>query len=186
MLCMSNFDTDQKRGHPKNKGSWSANENGMPESSLADDQSWVNDTPPPAPTPEPAEDLSWQDAIPAAPLPETQRKLRGHKFFPAEMKKWPAIYANDSTALADVPFVAHYFVGSADWYISEVDQKTGEAFGYADLGLGGGEYGYINLPDLEKQVVRPSGFPQAVERDLGFRSGTKACDVIDKYRDAAA
>ncbi|WP_160487378.1 DUF2958 domain-containing protein [Rathayibacter iranicus] len=116
------------------------------------------------------------------PFIETQRKLRGHVFLPSQSKTWPAPRSNDATDLADIPFVAHYFVGGSNWYVAELDHQTGEAFGYVDLGIGHGEYGYFNLHELEAIVVRPSGFPQPIERDVNFTPKTKARDVIPKYQ----
>lgn len=116
-------------------------------------------------------------------LRETQRARRGHDFYPSDVTSWPQLYANDGCGLANVPFQAHYFVGGADWYISEIDPETGEAFGYSDLGFGDGEYGYIPLPELEQLEARsPQGLHQIVERDLHFTPGTRASEVIEKYR----
>lgn len=44
----------------------------------------------------------------------------------------------------------HYFVGSADWYITEKDMgdEQLQAFGLADLGLGFPEMGYISIEDV--------------------------------------
>jgi len=50
----------------------------------------------------------------------------------------------------------HYFVGGADWYITERDMGDGsgdatqhQAFGYANLGDDDcAEFGYISLPEL--------------------------------------
>ncbi len=158
MVVMSDFnEADHPRGgDPTNTGRWSEKGNSAPESILA---------PPPS------------------PLLETQRRLRGHNFWPRDVHKWPALYSNEGTPLAEQPFVAHYFVGGADWYVSELDHNTGEAFGYADLGFGEGEFGYIDLVELESVHLRPNGFPQVVERDLDFVPGTKAGQVIDKYRE---
>jgi len=43
----------------------------------------------------------------------------------------------------------HYFMGGADWYITEKDINTNQiqAFGFADLGYGG-ELGYISLVEI--------------------------------------
>ena len=117
-------------------------------------------------------------AAPVSPFTDTLRKRRGHDFYPRDIASWPPLYANENTPLAEVPFSAHYFVGGADWYVSEVDQETGEAFGYADLGVGAGEFGYFSLPEMEA-VVAQKFF--VVERDLDFEPGTLAKDCISKY-----
>ncbi|MBG6192341.1 hypothetical protein IWX64_003312 [Arthrobacter sp. CAN_A212] len=67
-----------------------------------------------------------------APLPrpvETQRRMRGNKFYPGvrEMDKWPAIGTNQETQLAEIKMQAHYFQGNMDWYVAEYDPKTQNA-----------------------------------------------------------
>lgn len=126
----------------------------------------------------------------AQPLPprpeETLRHLRGHDFYPPaeEMATWPALYATDGGGpLGDKPLQAHYFQGSMDWYIAEYDPKSKEAFGWADLGLGHGEWGYIQLDDVE-EIRGQMGLP--IERDLDFKPGTLAKECIQKYKDEAA
>jgi hypothetical protein len=118
---------------------------------------------------------------------ETLRHLRGHDFYPPveDMAAWPALHAtDDGGALGDKPLQAHYFQGSMDWYIAEYDPKTKEAFGWADLGLGHGEWGYIQLDDIE-ELRGQMGLP--IERDLDFKPGTLAKECIPKYKaDAAA
>lgn len=44
----------------------------------------------------------------------------------------------------------HYFVGGADWFITEKDlcAEQHQAFGWADLFCDGGELGYINIVEL--------------------------------------
>lgn len=99
-----------------------------------------------APTshPETAIDLKPTSTLPA----DTQREVRGHDFYPADVVSWPGLYETDNgSAVAEKPFVAHYFHGGMDWYIAEIDQKNGEAFGYVDLGYGG-EFGYIDMQEL--------------------------------------
>ncbi|MEH0110625.1 DUF2958 domain-containing protein [Tersicoccus sp. MR15.9] len=115
-------------------------------------------------------------------LTETLRERRGHDFYPTEASSWPALYATDGTSgIEDKPFVAHYFRAGADWYVAEFDPVEREAFGYADLGLGHGEYGYIALDELEQLDVDGA----VVERDLDFVPGTRAYECIEKYRRAA-
>ncbi len=43
----------------------------------------------------------------------------------------------------------HYFMGGADWYITEKDSEAGQhqAFGLADMGYGA-ELGYISLAEI--------------------------------------
>ena len=92
-------------------------------------------------------------------LPETQRKRRGHGFYPTKAARVPAI---GSTESVDDPKVrAHYFVGSWDWYVTEWNPETGEAFGFVK-GLDS-ELGYFSLVEME--TVRAQGI-WPVERDL--------------------
>ncbi len=44
----------------------------------------------------------------------------------------------------------HYFRNNMDWFITEKDMETEQlqAYGYADLGMGGGELGYISIVEL--------------------------------------
>ncbi|MBG0738659.1 DUF2958 domain-containing protein [Paeniglutamicibacter antarcticus] len=117
---------------------------------------------------------------------ETQRSRRGHDFYPTavEMATWPKLYATENDSpLGDKPLQAHYFQGSMDWYVAEYDPKENEAFGYADLGVGHGEWGYIPLGDVE-EVSGQFGLP--IERDLDFKPGTLAKECIPKYKDEAA
>jgi hypothetical protein len=59
----------------------------------------------------------------------------------------------------------HYFMGSADWYITERDQEVAQlqAFGLADLFGDGGELGYICILELIRE---------GVELDLHWRPRT--------------
>jgi hypothetical protein len=51
-----------------------------------------------------------------------------------------------------------------DWWIAEYRPETGEAFGYASLGIPGcAEWGYIALDELERLTT---GAGNVVERDL--------------------
>lgn len=48
------------------------------------------------------------------------------------------------------PVYLHYFLGPMDWYITERDsgEEQRQAFGWADLGQGGGELGLISIHDI--------------------------------------
>ncbi|WIE81198.1 hypothetical protein [Curtobacterium sp. MCSS17_016] len=101
----------------------------------------------------------------AAKTPETNRRRRGHQFFVAEQKKWPAIGTHQSTPLPEIPIVGHFFAGPFDFYCAEHDASTGEAWGFTRIaGHGAGEWGYTNLRDLEQQLVGP--LKQPIERDM--------------------
>lgn len=64
---------------------------------------------------------------------------------------------------------------NAVWYITEWDGRD-EMFGWADLGFGGGEFGYIPLSELEN--LQRGGLP-LVERDLYFRP-TPLSRLVDR------
>lgn len=133
-----------------------------------------------APTAHAEPDVTLPAPIPARPV-ETQRRRRGHDFYPpaAQMASWPELYATDGEGpLGEKPIQAHYFQGSMDWYIAEYDPKENEAFGYVDLGVGHGEWGYIPLGDVE-ELRGQFGLP--IERDLDFAPGTPANACIPRY-----
>lgn len=119
--------------------------------------------------------------IPPLKLPETNRKLRGHAFFP-NMKKWPALYATEDVPAADKTIVAHYFGPAGDWYIAEVDPENGLAFGYARLASqpGTAEWGYIPMTELEQLRVGPW---VGVERELSHNPKSIAKNVIQELRE---
>ncbi|OOP65271.1 hypothetical protein BMF89_00015 [Arthrobacter sp. SRS-W-1-2016] len=137
-----------------------------------------------APTAHSEPDVALTPAAPARPA-ETQRKRRGHDFYPPaeEMASWPELYETDGEGpIGDKPIQAHYFQGGMDWYIAEYDPKANEAFGYVNLGHGG-EWGYIDLAEVES-VRGQMGLP--IERDLDFTPGTLAKECIDRYKAEAA
>jgi hypothetical protein len=91
-------------------------------------------------------------------------RRRGHKFVApaAVLEAIPALYGTENIPVAEKVIHLHYFCGSADWYITELDPETGEAFGWAEILSGGGEWGYAYLTELATLI---SG-PLVVERDL--------------------
>lgn len=115
---------------------------------------------------------------PRLALPETQRRARGHRFTPpaADSRRIPALYATDSTPLADKVLHLHYFTGGHDWYVAEVDPATGEAFGLVIVN-GEREWTYFRLGDLEavrSQVLGAGRYAHLVERDCWYTRGTAA------------
>lgn len=97
----------------------------------------------------------------ATRLPEINRKRRGHGFYPTKSARVPALR---STEGQDDPMVrAHYFVGSWDWYVTEWDPETGEAFGFVK-GLDD-ELGYFSLVEMEATLVQNFW---VIERDCYF------------------
>lgn len=122
-----------------------------------------------------AHELEMAPAAPPAPpvkFTETLRKIRGHNFYApkAVMKKVPALGATEDVPFEDKQFHLHYFTGGAsNWFIAEVDQSTGRAFGLMDpSGRGDGSWGYVSLPELE--AFNPGGY-RVIERDCYFSQG---------------
>lgn len=97
---------------------------------------------------------------------ETQRRRRGHDFYPPAGSQIPGMYAQDGLPDEDHVVYVHYFAASGDWWITELDPDTGEAFGYVKMAANpeGAEWGYVYLPELE--TVNVLGGLVIVERDL--------------------
>lgn len=105
--------------------------------------------------------------VPAKTAAHRLDSVRGHQLLPATVaRKLPALYSQENVAdpTAWVKLFSPYT--GAVWYLTEYDPSTKQAFGWADLGMGGGELGYIDLPELEGLNKR--GLP-LVERDLYWR-----------------
>jgi len=115
-----------------------------------------------------------------ASMNEVNRQRRGHGFLPDwdALESIPLLYETEAVPLEQKLVHLHYFVGSCDWYVAELDDDSWSAFGYANLGdAQNAEWGYFSLPELEAVVVRP-GF--VVERDLcwtaqSFSAGLGRC-----------
>lgn len=93
--------------------------------------------------------------------------VRGHQLLPSGVaRKIPSIYSqeNEDDPTAWVKLFSPYT--NAVWYITEYDPSSKEAFGWADLGMGGGELGYISVRELEG--LQKGGLP-LVERDLYWK-----------------
>lgn len=93
-------------------------------------------------------------------------RARRHQIMPATVARTlPALYSQENVAdpMVRAKFFSPYT--NAVWYVTEYDSATRTAFGWADLGMGGGELGYIDIGELES--VERRGLP-LVERDLYF------------------
>lgn len=67
----------------------------------------------------------------------------------------PALYSTEKIPLAEKIITAHFFIGSADWFIVEYDQEEDLAFGYANLGDDEmAEWGYISIDELRSVKVK--------------------------------
>jgi hypothetical protein len=90
----------------------------------------------------------------AVVLRETQRIRRGHPFLPdaEEMAAVPRLYETDGVPAENKEIVAHYFSASCDWWLAEIGDTDGDpiGFGYCQLFPDGGEWGYVDLRELEE------------------------------------
>jgi hypothetical protein len=66
----------------------------------------------------------------------------------------PKLYTTETQERQAVLAYAHYFVGSADWYVLEYDPQNDICFGYARIIKGCGEYGYFSMKELESLRVK--------------------------------
>lgn len=83
---------------------------------------------------------------------------RGHPFFPpaAELRAVPRLYSTERTPLADKVIHLHYFAGSCDWWLAEIDREELIAFGFACLGdPANAEWGNVSLAELALLYVAP-------------------------------
>jgi hypothetical protein len=102
---------------------------------------------------------------------EPHRQLRGHDFFPPaeQLAKVPDLYATEGVPVDQKRVMLHYFAAGSDWWICELDQLTGRAFGYVcHLDPDNAEWGYVGLNDLCSLLI-PTAPPLIVQRDLTWR-----------------
>jgi hypothetical protein len=114
-----------------------------------------------------AEGQSVPNGVPVKTATHPLDKVRGHDLWPATVaRKVPTLYSQEKEEdpIAWVKLFSPYT--NAVWYITEYDPSSKEAFGWADLGMGGGELGYISIRELEGLNKR--GLP-LVERDLYWK-----------------
>jgi hypothetical protein len=86
-------------------------------------------------------------------LPETQRRRRGHPFYPPAdiLATIPPLYGTEGQPAEDKTLCLHYFGGSHDIWLAEYDPATGEGFGYVSIGdPDNAEWGYVSLPEVEQ------------------------------------
>ncbi len=67
----------------------------------------------------------------------------------------PKLYFQDEKGFNSVVYL-HYFSGGSDWYITELDKKTNEAYGYAILNgdTQNSEFGYMNLNEFANSNIQ--------------------------------
>lgn len=96
-------------------------------------------------------------------------RRRGHEFLPrGTVERLPGLGTQDGKGMEAVVQVKFFGGGAAVWYVTELDPATGEAFGWADLGMGCGELGYMDLGEIGTVVGRLL----PMERDLHFKPCT--------------
>jgi len=105
---------------------------------------------------------------------EINWKIRGHDFYPPDdqLQAIPRLYATASTPIPDTVVRLHYFHGSSDWWIAELDQESGLAFGYVCLGGDSqmAEWGYVELSELEALYVSGGVFKDQNDAIAGVRN----------------
>lgn len=82
---------------------------------------------------------------------DTDRARNGQSLLPPPevLADVPPVYATENVPPADKTVWLHYFVGSADWWLVELNPESGLAFGYASLGDPQlAEWGYVDLTEL--------------------------------------
>ena len=92
-----------------------------------------------------------------------------------KIKAIPPIGSNEEAGL-EAKVQLHYFLGATDIYISELDQETGDAFGFTCLNGDNwnAELGYTNIPEI---VTIPR-----MELDLYWDDSTTLREIVDKYK----
>lgn len=120
-------------------------------------------------------------------MKEQWRELRGHSFLPDPyiLHNIPRLYATEDVPVLEKTIYIHYSIPASqlpfDWWIAELDQEEGLAFGYACLhgDTDNAEWGYISLTELEGIMMRGNP-PALVERDLEFKP-TKWASVVEDF-----
>lgn len=111
-------------------------------------------------------------------------RRRGHRFQPPRsvLGKVPQLLTTDGQGLEAVVHV-HYFLGGWDWWVTELDPATLEAFGFVRSPMcPDGEWGTVDLLELATtdapvRMRGPGGavaFRQPVERDCYWQPRTLA------------
>ena len=119
----------------------------------------------------------------APPFAEVHGSKRRNPFYPPDFHSWPQLHDYDDTSMDQMPFCAHYSVSDVNWYVSEVDPVSSQAFLFTDYGHGlGFGFSYLSMTDLEALSLSTEGGIKVVERDTRFVSGQRADQVLKKYR----
>ncbi|MFD8947540.1 DUF4262 domain-containing protein [Streptomyces xanthophaeus] len=117
-------------------------------------------------------------------LPELWRAERGRDFYPAPeaLDGIPGLWATVLEPHEHMVVGLRYVSAWGEWYVVEVDEASGQAYGWSCLGgdLSQGRWGLVDLPALESSC--PDGdLSQLVVRDLDFTPAV-AAKVLPKGR----
>ena len=103
------------------------------------------------------------------------------------IKTMPKTYQQDSKGDNAVVYL-HYFLGGANWYITEKDklgEGTTQAFGLADIFQDGGELGYIRIDELVSDEIGAELDLHWVPKTLGEIQGTQV-PAVEQQVEAVA
>lgn len=107
---------------------------------------------------------------------ETLSHLRRTPFYPRDVHV-PPLGSTEPLDTDAKLVAATYRLGTAVWHIAEADPATGDAFGWAEVAPGFGEWGHIDLPELEGlRIDTPEGI--AVVRRERVTTPTSFASVI--------
>ncbi|WP_405759563.1 DUF4262 domain-containing protein [Streptomyces sp. NBC_00073] len=133
--------------------------------------------------PEPERSVQGDAPVRTRP-PELWREERGHSFYPAPevLAEIPGLWSRVLEPHEHMVVGLRYFSAWGEWYVVEVDDASGGAYGWSCVGgdWSQGRWGRIDLPAMES--FRPDGDPSAlIVRDVGFTPGV-AANVLPKGR----
>ena len=101
---------------------------------------------------------------------------RGHDFYPPKSENLPALLSTENTPVMKRIVIAHYFGPSQDWWLFELDPRTGIGYGVTNFGNpDNDDWGDIWLPEIEaaqlNAVINGQIFRGALvfERDCYWR-----------------
>lgn len=92
-----------------------------------------------------------------------------------KIKAVPSLYSGEEQGLKARVHL-HYYVGGTDFYVSEMDQETGETFGFACINgdRENAELGYNNISEI---ISIPW-----IELDLYFDNSVTLGEIVKKYK----
>ena len=105
----------------------------------------------------------------------------------AELQKLPPLGHYSETSLPDIKIHQHYFIGGADWWVSEFDPKDRLFYGYVSLNDPiNAEWGYSSLDEMLALQISPIGTEAhfEIDRDLYWqpRPIPQVDGIVDCYK----